>query len=290
MVDKPYKFDIALSYAGEQQAFVERVAEELDYRGIHVYFDKFDQANLWGTDLREHFTRLFQNECQYCVVFSSHEYATKMWPTLEMENILARVLRDHSAYILPIKFDDTIIPGIPYTIGHLDARKLTPIEISQLAAQKLGVWEAPARIEFAFLCTGIDTQPQLTVRLPGYNRMHPSKGALLTLVKAVFSPGERPIARLEVCATDFNGIVVGQYSGFFTSMGIANELASIEPPPLTSERSYVHGALITEEFRLLKPGVYRIAWYLNGKLQRTSSMLIYPTEEGAHSNQAKSIL
>lgn len=74
MADKPYKFDIALSYAGEQQAFVERVAEELDYRGIHVYFDKFDQANLWGTDLREHFTRLFQNECQYCVVFSSHEY------------------------------------------------------------------------------------------------------------------------------------------------------------------------------------------------------------------------
>ena len=284
MADQPYKFDIALSYAGEQQAFVERVAEELDYRGIRVYFDKFDQANLWGTDLREHFANLFRNECQYCVVFSSQEYATKMWPTLEMENILARVMNDKGAYILPIKFDDTIIPGIPYTIGYLDARKLTPVEISQLAAQKLGVCEAPARIEFAFLCTGINTQPQLTVRLPGYGKTHPSKGALLTLVKVVFSRGERPVAPLEVRATDSKDTVVGHYSGFFAARGISSELDSIEHAPLTSEQSYVHGALITEEFRLLNPGVYRIAWYLNGTLQRTSSLLVYHSEDGAQSD------
>ena len=284
MADKPYEFDIALSYAGEQQAFVERVAEELDYRGIRVYFDKFDQANLWGTDLREHFANLFQHECRYCIVFSSQEYATKMWPSFEMQNAIERVMSDKRAYILPIKFDDTIVPGIPYTTGYLDARKFTPVEISQFAAQKLGVCETPARIEFAFLCTSIETQPQLTVKLPGFNRKHPSKGPLLTLVKVVFSRGERPVAPLEIRATDSNGAVMGQYRVFFTSKGIASEPTSTEPPPLTSEQSYVNGALITEEFRLLDPGVYRIAWYLNGKLQRTSSMLVYLSEEGAHSD------
>ena len=41
-----YEFDIGLSFASEQRKYVERVAEELNYRGIRVYYDAYDQANL----------------------------------------------------------------------------------------------------------------------------------------------------------------------------------------------------------------------------------------------------
>ena len=116
-----YEFDIGLSFASEQREYVERVAEELNYRGIRVYYDAYDQANLWGRDLGEYFREVFQDKCQYCIVFAPKEYATKMWPTFELANALKKATQGHKAFILPVRFDQTIIPAIPYpesTEGH----------------------------------------------------------------------------------------------------------------------------------------------------------------------------
>ena len=273
-----YEFDIGLSFAGEQREYVERVAEELNYRGIRVYYDAYDQANLWGRDLGKYFREVFQDKCRYCIVFASKEYASKMWPTFELENALEKVTKSHKDFILPVRFDETIIPGIPYTLYYLDAHSQTPVQISQLAAQKLGVSEAPARIEFAFLCTGIELTPRLKVELPGFNKQHPSQGPLLTLIKVVFSRGERALAALEVRATDSNDHVVGKFHGWFTSNGIRSTRGPVELPPLDTETAYVHGTLITDTVQLCEPGTYRISWYLNGSLQRTSSMVVYLPE------------
>ena len=270
-----YEFDIGLSFASEQRDYVERVAEELDYRGIRIFYDAYEQANLWGRNLGEYFKEVFQAKSRYCIVFASKEYATKMWPTVELENALKRATESSNDFILPVRFDDTIIPGIPYTLGYLDAHSHTPVQISQLAAQKLGVTEVPARIEFAFLCTCIELTPRLKVEQPGFNKQHPSQGPLLTLIKVVFSRGERPVAELEVRATDADGLVVGNYRGWFTVNGIFSTPDPAVSLPLEAEAAYVHGALITETMQLCQPGTYRISWYLNGTLQRTSSMLVY---------------
>ena len=274
-----YEFDIGLSFASDQRDYVERVAEELDYRGVRIFYDAYEQANLWGRNLGEYFKEVFQDKCRYCIVFASKEYATKMWPTVELENALKRATESRNDFILPVRFDDTIIPGIPYTLGYLDAHNHSPVRISQLAAQKLGVSEMPARIEFAFLCTGIELTPRLKVEQPGFNKQHPSQGPLLTLIKVVFSRGERAIADLEVRANDSNDHVVGNFRGWFTASGISSTLGSFESPPLETETAYVHGALITETMQLCRPGTYRISWYLNGILQRTSSMLVYLPED-----------
>ena len=274
-----HEFDIGLSFAGEQREYVEQVAEELDYRGIRVYYDAYDHANLWGRDLAKYFKEVFQNRCRYIIVFASKDYAAKMWPTFELENILRKVAESQQDFILPIKFDDTIIPGIPYTMCYLDAHKETPVRISQMAAQRLGINEAPARIEFAFLCTGIELTPQLNITLPGFNMKHPSEGPLLTFIKVVFSRGERPVATLEVRATDRNGRVVGKYNGWFTANGIRNsEPDSDKFPHLDTESAFLHGVLISDAIQLNKTGVYRISWYLNDNLQRTSSMNVYLPE------------
>ena len=273
-----YEFDIGLSFASEQRDYVERVAEELNYRGVRVYYSAYDQANLWGRDLGEYFREVFQDKCRYCIVFASKEYATKMWPTFELENALKKTTESHKDYILPVRFDQTIIPGIPYTLGYLDAHSYTPVQISRLAAQRLGIGEVPALIEFAFLCTGIELLPELSVKLPGFNKQHPSQGPLLTLIKVVFSIGERPVAEIEVRATDSNDRVVGNYRGLFTANGIRSTFDPVEVPPLETETAYVHGVLITDTIQLREPGIYRISWYLNGSLQRTSSMVVYLPE------------
>ena len=273
------EFDIGLSFAGEQREYVEQVAEELDYRGIRVYYDAYDQANLWGRDLAKYFKEVFQNRCRYTIVFASKDYAAKMWPTFELENILRKVAESQQDFILPIKFDDTIIPGIPYTMGYLEAHKETPVRISQIAAQRLGINEAPARIELAFLCTGIELTPQVKVTQPGFNMMHPSEGPFLTFMKVVFSRGERPIAGLEVRVTDSNGLIVGKYNGWFTAKRIRDSKPdTAEFPRLDTESAFLHGVIISDSIQLREPGTYRISWYLNDTLQRTSSMNVYLPE------------
>ena len=279
MQSHDYEFDVGLSFAGEQRHYVERVAEELAYRGIRVFYDAYEQATLWGRDLNSYFREVFQEKCRYCVIFASQEYAAKVWPSVERQNALRRALQSSEEYILPVKFDETIIPGLSDSMGYLEADKISPQIVSKLVAEKLGLDTPDSRIEFAFLCTGIELTPRLTVELPGFDKQHPSQGPLLSLIKVVFAKGIRPVAQFEIRASDAEGKEVGQYKGYISSQGISTTLEGDELPLLTSESAFVHGALIVDDFNLEKPGEYRFAWYLSGTLQCTSAMYVYLPDE-----------
>ena len=51
MRNNSYEYDVALSFAGENRAYVEAVANSLKNRGISVFYDLFEEANLWGKNL-----------------------------------------------------------------------------------------------------------------------------------------------------------------------------------------------------------------------------------------------
>ncbi|WP_425569164.1 TIR domain-containing protein [Nonomuraea salmonea] len=67
--DSGYAYDVCLSYAGEQRAYVELVAAGLRRAGVRVFFDAYEQATLWGKDLYEHLSHIYQEAAQYCVLF-----------------------------------------------------------------------------------------------------------------------------------------------------------------------------------------------------------------------------
>jgi hypothetical protein len=46
-----YKYDLAISFAGEQRALAARFATQLDASGYSIFYDEFHQAELWGNDL-----------------------------------------------------------------------------------------------------------------------------------------------------------------------------------------------------------------------------------------------
>ena len=48
------EFDIALSFAGEDRNYVDQVAHILKSKGISVFYDKFEEANLWGKNLYDY--------------------------------------------------------------------------------------------------------------------------------------------------------------------------------------------------------------------------------------------
>jgi hypothetical protein len=47
-----YAYDVCLSFAGENREYVEATAAELRKRGVRVFYDKYEQAELWGKDLQ----------------------------------------------------------------------------------------------------------------------------------------------------------------------------------------------------------------------------------------------
>jgi hypothetical protein len=135
---RSYEYDVCLSFAGEDRAYVRQVAEALRTRGVRVFFDEYAQADLWGKDLYTHLDDVYQNAARYCVLFASKHYAKKVWTNHERESAQARAIRQHAEYILPARFDSTKIPGLRPTVGEVDLRSISPEKLADLIEQKLG--------------------------------------------------------------------------------------------------------------------------------------------------------
>lgn len=130
-------YDIGLSFAGEERSYVEEVAKELKNLGIRVFYDNYETQDLWGKDLYQHLNNVYKNECKYCIIFISQNYAKKVWTRHELKAAQAKAFLESEEYILPIKFDNTELPGINPQIGYLSHDDYTPKQIAELALAKL---------------------------------------------------------------------------------------------------------------------------------------------------------
>lgn len=130
-------YDVALTFAGEQRAYVYKVAAGLADRGISVFYDAYETVLMWGKDLGVHLVDLYENRAKYVVIFSSADYARKAWTTVERKAAQARAVNEKREYILPARFDDTPIPGVAETVGYIDLRVTTPAELVGLVVAKV---------------------------------------------------------------------------------------------------------------------------------------------------------
>lgn len=133
----PFRYDICLSFAGEDRRYVQAVAALLRSAGVRVFYDEYEQVELWGKNLYTHLDEVYQKASRFCVIFISQYYAKKVWTNHERESAQARAFTESSDYILPARFDDTEIPGIRPTVGWIDLRKLTPEGFSNLILAKI---------------------------------------------------------------------------------------------------------------------------------------------------------
>lgn len=100
-----------------------------------------------GKDLYEHLDYVYQRAARYCVLFASEHYARKVWTSHERKSAQARALHENEEYILPVRFDDTEIPGLRSTVAYVDARATTPDELIALILEKLNT--PPRQTAFA---------------------------------------------------------------------------------------------------------------------------------------------
>jgi hypothetical protein len=114
-----FDYDITLSFAGEDRLIVSQVAENLKKSGVRVFYDEFEKSNLWGKDLVQHLDYVYRSKSQYCIIFVSKHYASKIWTNHELKSALARSITQNEEYILPIQLDSTELPGIRPTVGYI---------------------------------------------------------------------------------------------------------------------------------------------------------------------------
>lgn len=137
------EYDVAFSFAGAQREYVEKVKKELLKYKVSVFYDEDNTVLLWGKNLYSYLAEIYSKKARFCVIFISKEYKERPWTNHEFQFASERVFTgygnsDMQEYILPVIFDDTQIPGLLTSIGHMDARKTSPEKLAECIAQKVG--------------------------------------------------------------------------------------------------------------------------------------------------------
>ena len=131
------KYDVALSFAGEDRQHAKALADLLKAGGYWFFFDENELAQLWGKNLYDYLSSVYKDRARYCVMFLSQHYERKLWTNHERQMAQARAFQENREYILPVRLDDTEIPGIPPTVGYLDLRMMTIEEVYEVLIEKL---------------------------------------------------------------------------------------------------------------------------------------------------------
>lgn len=133
-----YEYDVALSFASEQRWYVEAVAQALGDWGVSVFYDRYETAELWGHDGIERFAEIYGKTAFRVVMFISKAYVTKAWTSVERRAALGRLLIEPNAnHILPVRFDDVEVPGLPPQQIFQQAEDLGPLELAELVVAAL---------------------------------------------------------------------------------------------------------------------------------------------------------
>ena len=135
--EEEYDFDVAISFAGEDREFARELAESLKARKLAVFFDEFEKEKLWGSNLYDHLSKVYTESAKFCIMIISENYEKKSWTNFERQNAQARAFRESREYILPVRLDNTKIPGLSETIGYISYPENTVEEIVDLVFSKL---------------------------------------------------------------------------------------------------------------------------------------------------------
>jgi len=136
-INDPFEYDVALSFAGEDRAIAEKFARLLIANNIIVFYDELESAGSPRKDMVLHLAEIYRTKARYCVLFISKFYPLEKWTEAERTSAQDHALRDANEYFLPVRLDDTEVPGIHATTGYRDLRQDSMESVANLIEQKL---------------------------------------------------------------------------------------------------------------------------------------------------------
>jgi Subtilase family/TIR domain len=136
------RFAVAVSYPGERRDYVKKVIwalRDLEMPREKIFYDRFHEAELVGPNLDSRLQRIYHDDSELIVIFISAEYEQKDWCGLEWRAIRDIIKRRQDADVMPLRFDDTDVPGLFSIDGYIDLRKRDPEQVADLINDRLGL-------------------------------------------------------------------------------------------------------------------------------------------------------
>lgn len=118
-----FEYDVALSYAKEDQPIARKLGELLSKKNFKVMYDEHGTAQLGGSSFLTHIAELYRTKAQYCLLLISKHYPLNKWTEAERSSAQQHALRDAEEYLLLIQLDDTDLPGVREAKGYYDFRQ-----------------------------------------------------------------------------------------------------------------------------------------------------------------------
>jgi hypothetical protein len=131
------KYDVAISYASEDQAVAEELANAFKKKSLSVFYDKDYQDELWGKQLSDWFKKTFGKLSLFVLVLISRHYPVKDWTDFELSIAKAEENKLKREFILPVRLDNTNIAGIPRDKRYLDYNIEGASKIADLLFEKI---------------------------------------------------------------------------------------------------------------------------------------------------------
>jgi len=127
-----FKFDFAISHAGEEDGLAKDFHKLLTEKGAVVFLAIYEKDKLFGKSFEEESKYKYGPETKYVIPIFSKRYPLKEWTMRELRIALKEERKREIEVILPIRLDDVNIRGIKRDRVYSDLRKdgiLATVEI-----------------------------------------------------------------------------------------------------------------------------------------------------------------
>lgn len=134
-------YDFALSFAGSEREYSERLYELLVAREVSVFYDKAEQHRIIAENVEEYLAPIYRSEARYVVPLLSPEFPKRVWTKFESDQFNDRFGQNA---VIPIRFatvktgyfsDEQKYGGIPFDPSRVVEEQLA--EIADILCRRL---------------------------------------------------------------------------------------------------------------------------------------------------------
>lgn len=134
-----YTYDVAISFAEEDRPIALKLIRRLFIKyKVKGFYDDYEQARIAGEFLPEYLIDIYKNKAKYCIILISKQYKVKRWARHEWRTIQTRAIEEPDfVYILPVRIDNTELPGLLNSVAYLSLKKLTIGQVADILYSKM---------------------------------------------------------------------------------------------------------------------------------------------------------
>jgi hypothetical protein len=226
------RFAVGFSYAGEERAVVEPIAERLAERLTEerVLYDKFHEAELARPDLDVYLPRLYRDHTELIVVVLSPDYPKMLWCGLEWRWIRRLILSEAQEHIMLLQIGnpgDLSELGILSGYGYLDITHRSPEAIADTILERMAQ-------------QGIAVDPPISRRRhPRAAQTRAARAREATARQGTFDSLKKPLGA-EEDAPSFLAVLVADQAAIAATRSAETQLVSVSMAAFQAESRPTH--------------------------------------------------